>query len=110
VFEATKSVADKLRQKSGLVTDGAGLADEALALGKQGHPRLAFNSLQTESEQSEQRGLLNLIKGVFGAFRNTTGHAPRIHWEVTEQDALDILTTLSLVHRRLDASIRTHVL
>jgi uncharacterized protein (TIGR02391 family) len=109
VFEATKSVADKLRTKTGLTTDGAPLVDQALAVGKQGHPRLAFNSLQTESERSEQTGLLNLIKGVFGAFRNTTGHAPRIHWQVTEQDALDILTTLSLIHRRLDAAVRTHV-
>jgi uncharacterized protein (TIGR02391 family) len=109
VFEATKSVAEKLRQRTGLQKDGAELADEALAIGKQGHPRLAFNSLQTESEQSEQKGLLNLIKGVFGAFRNTTGHAPRIHWQVSEQDALDILTTLSLIHRRLDAAVRTHI-
>jgi uncharacterized protein (TIGR02391 family) len=109
VFEATKSVADKLRQRTGLTMDGAELVEHSLAIGKQGHPRLAFNSLQTDSEQSEQKGLVNLIKGVFGAFRNTTAHAPKIHWQVTEQDALDILTTLSLIHRRLDAAIRTHV-
>ena len=109
VFEATKSVAEKLRNKTGLTADGAPLVDEALSLGKAGHPRLAFNSLQTESERSEQSGLANLIKGIFGAFRNTTGHAPRIHWHVTEQDALDVLTTLSLIHRRLDAAVRTHI-
>ncbi|MCK2127564.1 TIGR02391 family protein [Thauera aromatica] len=109
VFEATKSVADKLRQRSGLLTDGAVLVDEALGIGKVGHPRLAFNALSTESERSEHTGLMNLIKGVFGAFRNTTAHAPKIHWSVSEQDALDILTTLSLIHRRLDAAIRTHI-
>jgi hypothetical protein len=43
---------------------------------------------------------MNLIKGLFGAFRNTTAHAPKIHWNVTEQDALEILTTISLIHRR----------
>lgn len=52
---------------------------------------------------------MNVSKGLFGAFRNTTGHAPRIHWNISEQDALDILTTISFVHRRLDAAIRTHV-
>jgi uncharacterized protein (TIGR02391 family) len=109
VFEATKSVADKLRLKTGLSADGAELADQALAIGKQGHPRLAFNSLQTESEQSEQRGLTNIIKGAFGAFRNTAAHAPKIYWPIAEQDALDILTMLSLIHRRLDAAVRTHV-
>lgn len=109
VFEATKSVAGKLREKAGLTSDGAQLVDEALGSGKAGYPRLAFNRLATDSERSEQTGLMNLIKGVFGAFRNTTAHAPKIHWAVTEQDALDILTTLSLVHRRLDDAIRTHV-
>lgn len=109
VFEATKSVAEKLRERTGLLSDGAPLVDEALGIGKTGHPRLAFNSLRTESERSEHSGLINLIKGLFGAFRNTTAHAPKIHWNVTEQDALDILTTISLIHRRLDAAIRTHV-
>jgi uncharacterized protein (TIGR02391 family) len=109
VFEATKSVAEKLREKTGLTSDGALLVDEALGLGKTGIPRLAFNRLQTESDKSEHTGLMNLIKGVFGAFRNTAAHAPKIHWQLTEQDALDILTTVSLVHRRLDSAVRTHI-
>lgn len=109
IFEATKSVADKLRHRTSRISDGAALVDEALGLGKIGHPRLAFNSLSTESEKSEHSGLMNLIKGMFGAFRNTTAHAPRIHWPVSEQDALDILTTLSLIHRRLDSAVRTHI-
>lgn len=109
IFEATKSVADKLRKRTSLTSDGALLVDEALSLGKAGHPRLAFNSLSNDSEKSEHSGLMNLIKGMFGAFRNTTAHAPRVHWPVSEQDALDILTTLSLIHRRLDSAVRTHI-
>jgi len=109
VFEATKSVAEKLRKKTGLTSDGAELVRDALGIGKAGYPRLAFNSLSTESERSEHSGLMNLIIGLFGAFRNTTAHAPKIHWSVTEQDALDILTTISLIHRRLDAAVRTHL-
>ena len=73
VFEATKSVAQKLRDKAGLASDGGPLVDGALGLGRTGVPRLAFNSLRTESERSEHTGLMNLIKGVFGAFRNTYG-------------------------------------
>jgi uncharacterized protein (TIGR02391 family) len=109
VFEATKSVADKLRTRATLISDGSKLVDEALGIGKEQHPRLAFNSLSNESERSEHLGLMNLIKGVFGAFRNTAAHAPRIHWLISEQDALDILTTLSLIHRRLDSAVRTHI-
>jgi uncharacterized protein (TIGR02391 family) len=107
VLEATKSVADKIRVRTGLTGDGAELADQALALGKTGLPFLAFNTLQTESEQSEQKGLLNLMKGMFGTFRNPTAHAPKVSWNMTEQDALDLLTMASFLHRRLDAAART---
>lgn len=107
VFEATKSVADKIRDKSGLTADGSPLIDQAFGLGPTGIPLLAFNSLQTETEQSEHKGLMNLLKGVFGTFRNTTAHALKIKWVIAEQDALDMLSLASLLHRRLDAAVRT---
>lgn len=109
VFEAVKSVAEKLRTRTGLISDGAALVDEALASGKAGHPRLALNALATDTQKNEQAGLMNIIKGLFSAFRNTTAHAPKITWPISEQDALDILSFVSLVHRRLDAAIRTHI-
>ena len=107
VFEATKSVADKICNLSGLTSDGAELVDQAFGFRIGGHPRVAFNTLQTETERSEHRGFMNLIKGLFGTFRNTTAHAPKIHWSINEQDALDILTLASLLHRRLDGAVRT---
>jgi len=48
---------------------------------------------------------MNLLKGVFGTFRNTTAHAPKITWEINEQDALDILSMISLIHRKLDKAV-----
>jgi uncharacterized protein (TIGR02391 family) len=107
VLEATKSVAEKIRQRAGLSTDGSELVDDAFALGKVGIPILAFNSLRTESERSEQSGLINLMKGMFSAFRNPTAHAPKILWAVTERDAFDLLTLASLLHRRIDAAVPT---
>ncbi len=104
VFEATKSVAEKIRRKTGLTCDGSTLVDEAFSF-KSSIPHLALNTLQTESEQSEQKGFMNLLKGLFGTFRNTTAHAPKITWKIEEQDALDILSLVSLVHRRLDAAV-----
>lgn len=106
VLEATKSVADKIRQRSGLTTDGPELIDEAFGTGK-GQPVLALNTLRTPSERSEQTGFMNLTKGLFGMFRNPTAHSPRISWPIAEQDALDLLTTLSLVHRKLDQAVKT---
>jgi uncharacterized protein (TIGR02391 family) len=105
VFEATKSVADKIRKLSGLQTDGTALVDEAFGTSR-GLPMLAFNSLGTETERSEHTGLMNLLKGMFGTFRNTTGHAPKITWKIEEGDALDLLTLVSLLHRRLDTAVK----
>ncbi|WP_299788413.1 TIGR02391 family protein [uncultured Shewanella sp.] len=104
VFEATKSVADKIRNLTGLHTDGAVLVDEAFSF--KGVPHLALNALVSESEKSEQKGFMNLLKGLFGSFRNTTAHAPKITWKIEEIDALDILSMVSLVHRRLDKAVQ----
>jgi len=101
VLEATKSVADKLRALSGLTSDGAALVDATLCGAK---PMLAINELKTESQEGEQRGFANLLKGIFGMFRNPTAHEARIHWQMSIADAEDLLSMASLIHRRLDAA------
>lgn len=103
VQEAVKSVADKMRRLTGLMDDGGGLVDGALG-GEA--PMIAINSRSTVSEKSEQSGFANLVKGTFGMFRNPTAHEARIHWNMTKDDAEDLLTIVSLIHRRLDAAER----
>lgn len=105
VLEATKSVAAKIRQRAGLQEDGAALVQRAF--GGQ-HPYLAINRLGSDTERSEQSGFMNLVVGLFGTFRNPTAHAPRVDWAISEQDALDLLTLVSYVQRRIDAAARTH--
>lgn len=99
VFEAVKSIAEEIRKKSNLTLDGAELIERALSIT---NPLIKINSLQTETEQSEQKGFSNLIKGVFGMFRNTTAHSPKVVWTITEDEALDIMTTISLIHKKLN--------
>lgn len=101
VQEAVKSVAAKMRVKTGLADDGSTLVDRALG-GMP--PMIAINPLSNESERGEQRGFANLVRGTFGMFRNPTAHEPRIHWPMSKGDAQDLLTLVSLIHRRLDAS------
>ena len=108
VLEATKSVAEKIRQRSGLQGDGASLVDGAFGKGSSPYPLLAFNTLQTDSERSEHTGLMNLLKGALSTFRNPTAHAPKISWVVSERDALEALTLLSMLHRRLDEAVSTN--
>lgn len=104
VFEATKSVADKIRNLTELETDGAALVDEAFTTK---YPLLIINKLRDENEKMEQKGFSMLLKGMFGIFRNTTAHIPKIKWEIIEADALDLFTIASYTHRRLDNSTRT---
>lgn len=102
VLEAVKSVLDKLRARTGLADDGNTLIDRALSGDP---PMLAINPLLSESEKSEQKGFANLVRGTVGMFRNPTAHAPRIHWSMTKEDAEDLLSLVSLIHRRLDAAV-----
>lgn len=101
VFEAAKSVADKIRLKTGLTEDGSKLIDKAFSVN---NPMIKINDLQSETEKSEHKGFANLLKGMFGMFRNTTAHAPKIKWEINESDAMDMFSLISLIHRRLDNS------
>jgi uncharacterized protein (TIGR02391 family) len=102
VFEATKGLGERVREMSGLDEDGHQLVQEAF---EGSIPMIAFNSLRSSTERNEQRGLANLMKGVFSAFRNPEAHEARLLWHVSEADALDLLSTLSLIHRRLDVAV-----
>jgi uncharacterized protein (TIGR02391 family) len=99
VQEAVKSVMDRLRTMTGATADGADLVNPALG-GET--PILAINPRRTKSERDEQRGFMTLILGCYGMFRNPTSHEARIHWPMSLQDAEDLMSTVSLIHRRLD--------
>jgi len=101
VFEAVKGLANRIREMAGVDLDGGQLVDAAFGGSP---PRVALNALRNETERNEQRGLANLMRGAISAFRNPAAHEPRVLWHVSESDALDLLTMLSLIHRRLDAA------
>lgn len=98
VFEAVKGLMQRVREISGLREDGAALIDKAFSLS---NPRIAFNTLQTETERMEHIGFSMLLKGCYQAIRNPRAHEPKILWK-GEDDAADYLTLISLLHRKLD--------
>ena len=106
VFEAIKSVAHKIRALSGIDADGASLVDAAFSTSN-GRPLLSINDFETETEKGEQRGFSNLLKGLFGTVRNPLAHNPKVEWPMSEQDALDIFSMISLIHRKLDKAKRS---
>jgi len=103
VFEATKGLAQRIREVSGIDADGAALVDRAFSIQQ---PLLAINTLQTETEKSEHKGFAALLKGCFAAVRNPLAHEPKILWE-GEDDAADYLSLISLLHRKLDDAVST---
>jgi uncharacterized protein (TIGR02391 family) len=102
VLESIKGIASMIRAKTNLTSDGAELVDDAFG-GK--IPLLIINQYKLETEQSEQRGFANLLKGLFGTFRNPTAHAPRIEWILDEQDALDLFAMASYAYRRIEKAV-----
>jgi uncharacterized protein (TIGR02391 family) len=105
VFEAMKSITAKMRKLSGLTGDGCDLVHDCFGQ-KHGDPLLAINPFQTQTHKGEQNGFMNLLKGLYGTIRNPLAHDPKVEWDMTEQDTLDILTMISLVHRKLDQAYR----
>ena len=103
-LEATKSVPDRLRSMTGEHGDGARLIDTALALGQEGKPRVAINSLSTDSERDEQSGFATLCRGLLSMFRNPIAHDPRLSRSVGDDELLELLMVVSMIHRRLDES------
>ena len=103
VFEAAKGLAQRIRDLSGVQLDGPALVDRVFAIER---PILAINSLQTETEKSEHKGFALLLKGCFAAVRNPLAHEPKLLWQ-GEDDAADYFSLISLLHRRLDDSVKT---
>ncbi|MER6038315.1 TIGR02391 family protein [Streptomyces sp. NPDC001835] len=82
--------------------DGSQLIDTVLMPGATGTPRVAINTGATPTETGEQKGFAMLLKGLAGMYRNPTAHDPRLNRHVTDEELLELLTTLSMAHRRLD--------
>ncbi|KXG42692.1 TIGR02391 family protein [Tepidibacillus decaturensis] len=99
VFEAAKGLAERVRQITGLTSDGSALFQKAFA---KNDPYIFFNSLKTESEINEYTGLKELLESIFHLVRNPAAHTPKVNWKMDETKALDILTLISFSHKYLD--------
>ena len=108
ILDAIHFLSDALRTKTGLQSDGAALVGQALG-GK--NPKLRLNRLQTDSEKDVQRGVEQLLYGIYSAFRN-----PRSHECIkdTQADADAIIVFISYLlrligHARAEFSLETCV-
>ncbi len=91
---------------SGSTLDGSDLVNHCFGA-KSADPLIQINPYITETDRSEHAGFANLLRGVFGTFRNPPAHTARAtaDWTITEGDTLDLFSLLSFVHRRLDKAV-----
>jgi len=74
-LEAYIRVIDEVKRKSGLALDGDSLVNRAFGCENQ-TPVIQFNTLQTDAERDEQKGIMFLFKGIVG-LRNSKAHSNR---------------------------------
>lgn len=102
--EASKSIPNRVRELTGALSDGQILFTGAFVATGGDVPKLTINDWRTESEQSEQRGFVNLLIGIHGHYRNPRAHSSRVKSSENEHDFLDAFCLFSYVHRRIDSA------
>ena len=73
ILDAMHHLSNVLRTKSNVDGDGAALVSQALGGDS---PKLRINRLQTETERSVQKGLEQMLRGLYLAIRNPRSHEP----------------------------------
>ncbi len=91
IMDAIYFLGDLIREKTGLQSDGVTLVGQAFG-GKS--PLLKINKLQTESEKNMQKGLEQILRGIYQAVRNPRSHEK---FEDKEEDADSIILFLNYV-------------
>ena len=99
VLESSKGLVKRIQDIAGVTYDGQNLIEKVF---KDEDPILIVNNFQSKSEKDEHRGFRNLLIGIVAMFRNPASHELKVEWNMSEQDALDILAMISYCHRRLD--------
>jgi uncharacterized protein (TIGR02391 family) len=74
ILDSVNFLGDVIRDKSGLDSDGVALVGPAFS---GTNPISKVNSLHTQSDQDEQRGVHFLLMGLYSAIRNPRSHGKR---------------------------------
>lgn len=91
VFESCKAFDKAVAVMGQLGLHGVPLMTAALRL----EGPIKLNSQRTITERNEQDGVMKAI-------RNPEAHEPEIDWPMTREDALDVLSLLSYLYRKLE--------
>lgn len=89
ILDAVFKLTDTIRNKTGLEGDGSSLIGQAFG---GDDPRIKLNKLQTDSEKDIQKGIQEILRGIYTGIRN-----PRSHDAMTD-DKLSADAIISFVN------------
>lgn len=98
ILDSIQFLGDVIREKAGLENDGNQLIGAAFG-GE--NPKIKLNNFTTETEKNFQKGIENVLRGIYSAYRN-----PRSHTKVedSESDAFEIITFINHLLKIIDKS------
>ncbi len=91
ILEAIHVLSSTLRERADVDGDGISLVSQALAGDS---PRLRINKFQTETEKNEQRGLEQILRGLYQGIRNPRSHE---QFEDTQEAADAIILFINYI-------------
>lgn len=100
VLDSVIAVFDLIRQKAGLDEDGDELVGKAFSLTK---PYLILSEIESDSGKNDQKGFMQIFKGVYQGVRNPKAHS--LSGNLTEVEAAQYLVLASLLARRIEEAV-----
>lgn len=104
IFEASKSVSDRIRKMSNSKDDGIKLINNVFNF-KTPQILIKNNYLKTDTDKSLYNGIINLLKTIHFTYRNVEAHKPKLYDETSESDAIAAFVIISMAHKELDHCI-----
>lgn len=101
VFEAVKFFEKSVKVKSRLQKDGSDLMRNAFGEGKVLH----LTSGETQTEKNIENGVRDIAVGVMSLIRNIGAHELASDVDYTEDECLNILSTISMLMFYLDKAV-----
>ncbi|MBX3137227.1 TIGR02391 family protein [Candidatus Obscuribacterales bacterium] len=106
VKESMRFLVEKIRAKAALPADGPELAEHAFSFAWPGKPVLAINAFMTDRDIAEQFSFMVMLKAWFLMFQDEQTRQFKPGWDMTLEDAINLLNLASYFHRKVDKSRR----
>ena len=98
ILNAMSYIRDIIREKSNLELDGVDLINQAF---NEKNPKIKVNSLQTKNDKNIQKGLRELLIGLYTHIRNPRSHDK---YKDTKEDATAIILFINYLLKTIDDS------